>query len=107
MHVAYFQGTCFTSAENVVENYPSSIDSIRVWLNMNEDESPGYSVSLKGSSAAERKGVIWALRLVSFSHFLGFIAGQINLSFVMLPKVSKIILWVCWKKISIEFQRER
>ena len=61
------QGTCFTSAENVIENYPSSVASIRVWLNMNEDTSPGFSIGMRGSEAAERKGVIWTLRSASTS----------------------------------------
>ena len=56
-----YQGTCFTTKETVIETFPGSIASIRVWLSTNESASPEFSLLMRGSDAAERQGVIWTL----------------------------------------------
>jgi hypothetical protein len=35
------EGTCYTTKEEIVETYASSISSIKVWLNISERASPG------------------------------------------------------------------
>ena len=71
-----WQGTCFTSTESVAEENPSSVASIRVWLNMNESTSPSFEIAMRGSDAAERKGVIWTLS--HDDHPLGVLLKDFN-----------------------------
>jgi hypothetical protein len=35
------EGTCYTTKEDIVENYASSMSSIKIWLNISEEASPG------------------------------------------------------------------
>jgi hypothetical protein len=35
------EGTCYTTKEDIVESYASSMSSIKIWLNISEEASPG------------------------------------------------------------------
>jgi hypothetical protein len=35
------EGTCYTTKEDIVEKFASSMSSIKIWLNISEEASPG------------------------------------------------------------------
>ncbi len=38
-------GVCFTSKMKIVETYPSSLSSVKIWLNTNMKNTPGRRAS--------------------------------------------------------------
>ena len=79
-------GTCFSTQEEIVETFPATFSSLKIWLNFNRQHLPsewrcrrstaaylsisclltticslGFDILVRGSDAAERSGGYWSL----------------------------------------------
>ncbi|TRY62037.1 hypothetical protein TCAL_09523, partial [Tigriopus californicus] len=56
-----FSGTCFTTNVEIRETFPSIFHSLKIWTYVDSQNAPSFGIPWKGTDAAERNGIVWAV----------------------------------------------